>query len=142
MATFSRGGLELAYDDIQPGGTAGTMLLVHGFATNRSENWRRLGWYGAFERKGWRTVALDLRGHGQSAKPHDPGAYGGEALLADIVGLLDHLDLGRVDVMGYSMGARLALQLAIQHGARVGNLIAGGVGARLLETEPPANAPT
>src|SRR5215467_15448907 len=110
MATFTSGGLTLAYDDIMPeGGANGTVLLVHGFATSRAENWRRLGWYGAFERKGYRIVALDLRGHGQSAKPHDPAAYGAGAMLGDIVALMDHLKLGRVDLMGYSMGARLAL---------------------------------
>src|SRR5579864_8557530 len=124
MGGFSSGGLNIAFDDIAPGGGGGqTVFLIHGFATNRAENWRRLGWYGAFERKDYRIVALDLRGHGESDKPHDPGAYGGEALLGDILGLMDHLGLGRVDLMGYSMGARLALQTALRHPQRVGNLI-------------------
>src|ERR1700733_4293229 len=104
MATFTSGGLKLAYDDIQPAGeAAGTVVLVHGFATSRAENWRRLGWYGAFDRKNYRVVALDLRGHGESEKPHDAAAYGQAALVGDIVGLMDHLDLGRVELMGYSM---------------------------------------
>ena len=68
MGTFDSGGLSIAYDDIASEASK-TVFLVHGFATNRSENWRRLGWYGAFERKGYRIVALDLRGHGESAKP-------------------------------------------------------------------------
>ncbi|HUZ13316.1 MAG TPA: alpha/beta fold hydrolase [Caulobacteraceae bacterium] len=139
MAWFLRGGARIAFDDIQPAaGAAGTVLLVHGFATSRAENWRRLGWYGAFERKGWRTVALDLRGHGESDKPHDPSAYAGAELLADIVGLMDHLELSRADLMGYSMGAHLSLQMALLHGARVGNLIVGGVGGRMFE--PPRSA--
>jgi pimeloyl-ACP methyl ester carboxylesterase len=133
MATFSSGGLKLAYDDIRPAdGAAGTVLLVHGFATSRAENWRRLGWYGALERKGYRVAALDLRGHGESEKPHDPGAYGQPALIGDIVGLMDHLELGRVDVLGYSMGARLSLQLALEQPDRVANLIVGGIGGRML----------
>ena len=79
MATFKSGGLSLAYDDITPAGRrVGTVLMVHGFATSRAENWRRLGWYGAFERKGYRVVAHDQRGHGESDKPHDPAAYGRE----------------------------------------------------------------
>lgn len=144
MDKFTSGGLAIAYDDIQPaGGASGTVVLVHGFATNRTENWRRLGWYGAFERKGYRTVALDLRGHGESDKPHDPDAYGRDALLADILGLMDHLDLGRVDLMGYSMGARLSLQMAIRHPEQVGNLIVGGIGGRMFSgPEPGAAAPT
>ena len=141
MATFSSGGLSIAYDDIQPAdGVAGTVFLVHGFATSRAENWRRLGWYGAFERKGYRLVALDLRGHGESDKPHDPAAYGGDVLVGDIVGLMDHLDLGRVDLLGYSMGARLSLQTALTHPGRVNNLIVGGIGDRMLKP-PPAEAP-
>src|SRR3984957_20474364 len=107
MATFTSGGLQLAYDDIQPaGGAAGTVVLVHGFATSRAENWRRLGWYGAFERKNYRVVALDLRGHGESEKPHDPVAYGGDVLVGDIVGLMDHLEVGRGGLLRCLVGGR------------------------------------
>ena len=137
MATFQSGGLTLAFDDIRPaGGETGTVVLVHGFATNRAENWRRLGWYGAFERKRYRTVALDLRGHGESDKPHDPAAYARDAMARDIVALFDHLDLGRVELMGYSMGSHLSLAVAAAHGDRVSNLILGGVGARMLSDDP------
>lgn len=137
MATFQSNGLTLAFDDIRPdGGEVATAVLVHGFATNRAENWRRLGWYAAFERKGYRTVALDLRGHGESDKPHDPGAYGRTIMTADILALLDHLDLRRVELIGYSMGAHLSLSLAAAHGDRVSNLILGGVGARMVTGEP------
>ena len=133
MATFEHDGLTLAYDDIRPTvPESGTVVLVHGFATNRDENWRRLGWMGAFERKGWRAVALDLRGHGQSDKPHDPAAYVREAMVGDIVALMDHLGLGRVDLLGYSMGSHLSLALADSHPNRVANLVLGGVGARML----------
>src|SRR5271169_7058358 len=143
MASFASGGFNIAYDDIQPaGGAVGTVLLVHGFATNRTENWRRLGWYGAFERKGYRTVALDLRGHGQSDKPHDPAAYGRDDLVGDIVGLMDHLELGRVELMGYSMGARLSLQTALVHPGRIANLIVGGIGGRMFAPAPPSAEPT
>jgi pimeloyl-ACP methyl ester carboxylesterase len=132
MNTFDSAGLTLAFDDI-PGTGAETVILVHGFATNAEENWRRLGWYGAFERRGARVVALDLRGHGQSEKPHDASAYGVAAMAADIVALMDHLDIGRADLMGYSLGARLAARAAAANPNRVSNLVLGGVGARLLE---------
>ena len=143
MATFDSGGLALAYDDITPaGGASGTALMVHGFATSRAENWRRLGWYGAFERKGYRIVAHDQRGHGESDKPHDPAAYGRDELVGDILRLMDHLELERVDLMGYSMGARLSLQTALQHPDRVGNLIVGGIGGRMLKAPEGQPAPT
>jgi pimeloyl-ACP methyl ester carboxylesterase len=135
MATFQSGGFNLAYDDIQ-GGSAGTVVLVHGFATNREENWRRLGWLTALERKGYRAVALDLRGHGQSDKPHDPAAYGRAQLAGDVVGLMDHLGLGRVDLLGYSMGSHLSLRIALTAPDRINNLILGGVGGRMLPGAP------
>ena len=137
MAIFQSGGLSLAYDDIMPvGGAVGAALLVHGFATNRAENWRRLGWTGALERKGYRTLALDLRGHGKSDKPLDPAAYRREAMVGDIVALLDHLDIGRVELIGYSMGAHLSLAVALAHPDRINNLVLGGVGGRMLSPGP------
>jgi pimeloyl-ACP methyl ester carboxylesterase len=133
MATLQSGGLTLAYDDIRPAGSEnGCVVLVHGFAANRAETWRRLGWLGAFERKGWRAVALDLRGHGGSDKPHEPAAYARGAMAGDILALMDHLDLRSVDLMGYSLGAHLALAVALARPERIANLILGGVGARLL----------
>jgi pimeloyl-ACP methyl ester carboxylesterase len=66
MPEFVSDGLTLAYDDIGPR-EGRPVVLVHGFTSNRSEAWRRLGWYGAFERKRIRCIALDCRGHGQSA---------------------------------------------------------------------------
>jgi pimeloyl-ACP methyl ester carboxylesterase len=142
MARFTSGGLELAYDDITPSGgaPAGTVLLAHGFATSRAENWRRLGWYGAFERKGYRVVAMDMRGHGESGKPHDANVYGRDELIGDLVRLLDHLEIGRADLMGYSMGARLSLQMALAHPDRVANLMVGGIGGRMFE--PPKTPAT
>ena len=132
MNSFTSDGLTLAYDDIASDGGP-TVILVHGFATSAEENWRRLGWYGAFERRGARIVALDLRGHGRSAKPHDASAYDVAAMAFDVVSLMDHLEIGRADLMGYSLGARLAAMAASSNPDRFGNLILGGVGARLLE---------
>lgn len=137
MARFERGGLQLAYDDNPPaGGDAGVILLVHGFAASRAESWKRLGWYAALSRAGYRVIAPDLRGHGESDKPHDAAAYARGELADDLVGLLDHLAVGRAEVLGYSMGAGLALGLALDHPGRVNNLIIGGLGARTLEARP------
>jgi pimeloyl-ACP methyl ester carboxylesterase len=137
MARFERGGLQLAYDDNPPAGEeAGVILLVHGFAASRAESWKRLGWYPVLARAGYRVIAADLRGHGESDKPHDPAAYARSELAADLVALLDQLAVGRADLLGYSMGAGLALGLAIDHPQRVGNLIVGGLGARSLEARP------
>ncbi|HYG26909.1 MAG TPA: alpha/beta hydrolase [Caulobacteraceae bacterium] len=135
MATATLNGVSLAYDDITPaGGPERTILLLHGYASNRSEGWRRTGWYGAFERRRMRVIALDQRGHGESVKSHDPADYGRGQLAADALALLDHLGVGRCEVFGYSMGTRTALQLAIDAPERVNNLILGGIGGRLFHS--------
>jgi len=138
MASFTTpDGVTLAYDDITPaGGAERTIVLLHGFTSNRNEGWRRTGWYGAFERRAMRVVALDQRGHGESAKLYEPEAYAREKLAADALALMDHLGLPRADVFGYSMGTRTALGVAIAAPERVSNLILGGVGGKLLEPSP------
>lgn len=137
MPAFQNDGLTLAYDDITPaGGARTTVVLIHGFVSNRNEAWRRTGWYGAFERRGCRVIALDQRGHGESAKPHEPEAYLRANLAGDVLALMNHLQIAQADVFGYSMGARTALATGLAAPERVSNLILGGVGARLLEERP------
>lgn len=139
MASFSTpDGVTLAYDDVTPaGGSERTILLLHGFASNKAEGWRRTGWHGAFERRATRVIALDQRGHGESQKIYDPAAYGREKLAADVLALMDHLDLRRADLFGYSMGARTAIQAAITAPDRFSHVIVGGVGGKLLDPPEP-----
>ncbi len=132
MAQFESGGVEIAYDDIGPKDAGRPVVLVHGFASNRNENWRRVGWYGALERRHMRFIALDCRGHGESGKPHDPAAYGPAEMTGDIFALMDHVNVPRADVMGYSMGAHLALAAALARPERVGDLILGGIGGSMF----------
>ncbi len=134
MAAFSSSGLTIAFDDIGAG-EGRPILLVHGFTSNRNENWQRLGWYGALERKRIRCVAMDCRGHGESAKPHDPSLYGRAAMAGDVLALADHLSIERFHLMGYSMGARIALAACLASPERVATLTLGGVGARLLDEQ-------
>jgi pimeloyl-ACP methyl ester carboxylesterase len=142
MASFSSSGLDLAYDDIPAmGETRGTVVLVHGFASNRAENWKRLGWYPALERAGYRILALDLRGHGESAKPHDAEAYDRSKLAADVIALMDHAGLGRAHLFGYSMGAHLSLAIALEAPQRVDHLVLGGIGGRMLGEGSPRATP-
>lgn len=134
-AYIASDGVQIAYDDTGPADARPT-LLIHGFSSNRQEAWKRTGWYAALAQRNQRVVALDLRGHGESGKPHDPASYARETVLADIVGVLDAVGAGRVDVLGYSMGARMALTLALEHPERVDHLILGGVGGQLLQPGP------
>ncbi|MDB5471830.1 MAG: alpha/beta hydrolase [Caulobacter sp.] len=136
MAEFTASdGVTISYDDAGvPGGKP--VLLIHGFASNRDEGWKRTGWYAAFERRGQRVIAPDMRGHGRSGKPHDPESYAPARRLADLTELLDHLGVARADVVGYSMGARLALSLAMTAPDRVDHLVVGGIGERILTPSP------
>src|SRR4051812_43391189 len=96
-------GVELFYDDPEP--DAGPpVVLLHGFAADTNINFVRSGILDALVDEGYRTVSLDHRGHGLSAKPHEPEAYADDALTRDAQALFDHLGLDRITVIGYSMG--------------------------------------
>ena len=139
MPDFQAGGMRIAYDEIGTRESGRPVILVHGFSSNRNENWRRLGWYGAFERKAIRFAAYDCRGHGESAKPHDPADYAREKMVGDVFALMDHLQAPRADLLGFSMGARIVLAAALAHPERVPMVIAGGIGGQLFEPPPPGN---
>ena len=135
MSEYQSGTVKIAFDDVGTG-DGRPMFLVHGFSSNRKENWQRLGWYGAFERKRVRCVALDCRGHGESDKPHDASAYSRTAMANDVLALASHLSIPRFHLMGYSMGARVALAACLAAPERIATLTLGGVGKRLIEPEP------
>jgi pimeloyl-ACP methyl ester carboxylesterase len=71
------------------------VLLIHGFASTAHVNWVFPGWVKTLDQAGYRVIALDNRGHGQSDKPHDPEAYHPETMAADAAGLLDSLNWNR-----------------------------------------------
>jgi pimeloyl-ACP methyl ester carboxylesterase len=133
MAQFTSDGLILAYDDFGPRDARKTVILVHGFSSNRYENWKRVGWYDAIERKGMRGLAFDNRGHGESAKPHDPAQYGRTAMARDVFALMDHAGVERAHLVGFSMGSHISLTAALEDSGRIDHLVVGGVGAKIFE---------
>ena len=130
MASFRHGDVEIFYLDE---GEGDPIVLVHGFASNRQVNWVMPGWVATLTRAGRRVIALDNRGHGQSSKLYDPAAYHSATMAEDVRALLDHLAIERADVMGYSMGARIAAFLAVSHPERVRSVILAGLGLHLAE---------
>jgi pimeloyl-ACP methyl ester carboxylesterase len=130
MPSFHNGAVEIAYLDE---GAGEPVVLVHGFASNKEVNWVNPGWLRTLTGAGRRAIALDNRGHGQSSKLHDPAAYHSATMADDVRALLDHLAIECADVMGYSMGARIAAFLAVDYPARVRSLVIGGLGFRLVE---------
>ena len=134
MNFFTHDGVRIAYVDFAPTteDIGEPILLIHGFASNHAVNWVNTLWVKTLTHAGRRVIALDNRGHGQSDKPHDPESYALPVLAEDARALLDHLGVGRCDVMGYSMGARITAFLALAHPARVRSAILGGLGQHLV----------
>ncbi|PZO80497.1 MAG: alpha/beta hydrolase [Mesorhizobium amorphae] len=130
---FTSEGLDLAFSDPFPEAGREPVLLVHGFASSAQVNWLAPGWVETLGRAGYRPIAFDHRGHGQSAKPRVAEAYAPERMAADTVALLDHLGLPRAHFFGYSMGARVSVFAALLYPARVFSLILGGLGIGLVE---------
>jgi pimeloyl-ACP methyl ester carboxylesterase len=127
---FRTGPVEIAYLDE---GAGEPVVLIHGFASNKETNWVHPGWVATLTRAGRRVIALDDRGHGESTKLYDPAAYHSERMAGDVLALLDHLGIATADLMGYSMGARIAAFYAVRHPRRVRSVILGGLGLHLVE---------
>lgn len=129
MPTYRSDGLTIAYEAYGSGEPA---LLIHGFASTGIVNWAETGWTDALRDAGWRAITIDNRGHGLSDKPYDPAAYHPALMAGDALALLDHLAIGRAAVIGYSMGARIAAFLALEHPGRVRCAVLGGMAMNLV----------
>ena len=116
-----RDGLRLAYREV---GTGRPLVLFHGF-TGSGRDW--LGPAEILAGHGHRVILPDLRGHGESAGPHDPAASPPDVLADDGLALLEHLGLGDVDLGGYSFGGRVVLRL-LARGVRPARAVIGGQG--------------
>lgn len=129
MPTFTSSSLKLAYE---VAGEGPPVLCIHGFASSGKVNWVETGWVETLVDAGFTAITFDNRGHGQSDKPHDPEFYHPGQMAEDAVALLDHLQIGRAAVLGYSMGARIAAFMAFAHPERVVAAVFGGMGLNLV----------
>lgn len=100
-------------------GQGDPLLLLHGF-TGRGANWAELC---ASLSQRFTTITLDLPGHGDTESPSDPERYRMERCAEDIATILDRLGFDTTHLMGYSMGGRLALYLALNMQRRFRSLI-------------------
>jgi pimeloyl-ACP methyl ester carboxylesterase len=130
MPSFHNGAVEIAYLDE---GEGDPILLVHGFASTKNVNWVYPAWVSELKKNGRRVIALDNRGHGDSAKLYDPALYEVETMAGDVMALMDHLGLQRADVMGYSLGSRMTAVLALRQPQRLRSAILGGIGIGMIE---------
>lgn len=104
------------------------IVVVHGFASHYRLNWVGTRWQETLTGAGFRVIGLDCRGHGQSEKPHDVAAYAANVMAGDVRNLLDHLGVERADYLGFSMGARIGLQVVLDHPERVSKAVLAGLG--------------
>lgn len=125
-------GVRLAYEIVGAGDE--TVMLVHGFGSSRFQNWRDTGWYDALAGAGYRVVAMDCRGHGESDKPHTTPGYGHDEMANDVLAVLSDAGIGTAHLMGYSMGGFIAIHVLMKHPERVHSLSIGGVGASYLDS--------
>lgn len=129
-------GYYVASDDVKihyiVQGRGTPVILIHGYTGSAEGNWFTNGVAAALV-KNHRVIALDVRGHGRSDKPHDPAMYGSR-LWKDVIELMDHLAINRAHVHGYSMGGAITTQLLAHHPERFISAAYGGSG--VAETDP------
>ena len=130
MPSFHNGDVEIAYLDE---GEGDPIVLVHGFASSKTVNWVYPTWVSELKKHGYRVIALDNRGHGDSEKLYDPEAYHIGIMAGDITALMDHLKIERADIMGYSLGGRMTAWLAHRVPQRLRSAILGGIAMGLIE---------
>jgi pimeloyl-ACP methyl ester carboxylesterase len=117
---FTSDGVRIRYIDQ---GRGEAVILVHGFTSNL-ESWVESGLLADLSMD-YRVIALDLRGHGKSGKPHDPAQYG-QAMCLDVIRLMDHLGVSQAHVVGYSQGARVVGYLLTTHPGKFLSATLGG----------------
>jgi pimeloyl-ACP methyl ester carboxylesterase len=135
MDMLTADGVEIAYE---VAGKGPAVLLIHGFASSARINWIDTGWVRTLADAGYTAITFDNRGHGASTKLYDPASYRTASMAGDALRLIDHLELSRVVAMGYSMGARIAARLAIDHVRPLGGLVLSGLAANLVGGLPGA----
>lgn len=134
MGRFDHDGFEIAFiDEPAAQGKGEPVLLIHGFASSLQVNWVGPGWIKTLTGAGYRAIAFDHRGHGSSSKSYDEADYTPSKMAGDAAALLDHLDIEKAHVFGYSMGARVAAFLALEGPERVATLILGGLGYGMVD---------
>jgi pimeloyl-ACP methyl ester carboxylesterase len=150
MTTVDSAGVNVHYEVV---GHGPPIVLVHGFTLSFETNWRTSRWVDFLVEAGRQVVGVDCRGHGESDKPHDPALYSGNQMPDDVLAVMDRLRLERADIMGYSMGGWITLNLLSRHPSRFTSAVAGGAGlvsrafdpvlraavAAALETDDPSS---
>jgi pimeloyl-ACP methyl ester carboxylesterase len=132
----ARDGLDLAYREI---GSGRPLVWLHGF-TGNGLGWIEHGHAADVAERGYRLILPDLRGHGESARPHDPASYPPDVLADDGLALIEWLGLDDYDLGGYSLGARVVLRMLVR-GAQPAHAIVAGQGLDAVDQETSRTGP-
>jgi pimeloyl-ACP methyl ester carboxylesterase len=128
MPKVALNGVELYYEST---GDGPPVVFCHEFAGDY-RSWAPQ--VRAFARL-YRCVTYSHRGFPPSSVPTDPAAYSQDLLIADLLGLLDHLELGAAHLVGFSMGGSLVLNFALQYPERCRGIVVVGTGAGTTNRE-------
>jgi len=110
------------------------VVLIHGFATSTQTTWREPGWFDLLKDAGRRAIGIDLLGHGNAPKPTNPADY------ADLAGpVMAQMPESRVDIIGYSLGARTAIEIALTRPERIRKMVLAGVGRNVIAASDPVD---
>lgn len=110
------------------------LVCQHGFGDSL-ESWYELGYVDAFK-DDYRLILIDARGHGTSAKPHEPEAYSFHNVTTDVVAVLDDLTISKAHYFGFSMGGKNGFACAAYAPERLRSLIVLGTGAAAQDHAP------
>lgn len=125
-------GTQIAVHEI---GEGRPLILIHGYISDAATNWIKFGHASLIAEAGFRVIMPDLRGHGHSAKPHDPAHYPRDILADDQFALIEHLGLSDFDLAGYSLGGRTVARM-LARGCAPRRAVISGMGLQgLTSTE-------
>ncbi len=124
-------GLQIYYETF---GQGKPIILVHGWGSDLKQSWVESGWVKSLQSIRM-VIAMDCRGHGQSDKPLDQKVYSYSIMAQDVLHLMDHLNLRKADLFGYSLGAFMAVYLLGHNKERFTSMILGGIGDETEESK-------
>ena len=130
MPSFSAMGVDIAFLDV---GSCDVVVLSHGFASNKEVNWGETGWVRHLLRAGYRVIAVDHRGHGNSQKFYKEADYSLDIIATDLANTLRELGIKEAHFIGYSMGARTVLRVCSLFPDLVRRASLGGAGDAVLK---------
>lgn len=133
MPTVDNRGIPIHYE---VHGSGHPVVLIHGGTVSFKHNYADFGWIDSLNGSGLQVIGLDLRGHGNSGKPHETASYGAANLASDVVAVLDQLSLTCVSLVSYSIGTAVAMHLLKSHPERFDRAVLIATGDGLIGHPP------